>query len=179
MSEYAINRGYQNLPITDPGRVAAQIVTGIGFIGAGAIIKEGFNIKGLTTAACLWVVAAIGMAAGSGNYTLAIATSLMAIMLLIILNKFEKFYKKDSYRSLTIITPIDIDPSTIINTIKNKHIKILYYDCERDYINKTITSKLSIRIFQKGITDKVSHELVKKLEKANIKLRYIKWDHLN
>ena len=179
LSEYAMQRGYHNLPITDPARVAAQIVTGIGFIGAGAIIKEGFSIKGLTTAACLWVVAAIGMAAGIGNYILATSASFIAIISLIILNKFEKFYKKDSYRSLTITTPLEVDPSIVINTIKGKYIKILYYDCERDYVNKTITSKLSIRIFQKGITDKISHELVKKLENADIKLKYLKWDHLN
>src|SRR5919106_2515279 len=52
----------------DPARVAAQIVTGIGFLGAGAILKEGATIKGLTTAASLWVVASIGMAAGAGAW---------------------------------------------------------------------------------------------------------------
>src|SRR5207244_13260317 len=52
----------------DPSRVAAQIVTGIGFLGAGAIIRQGVNIRGLTTAATLWVVAAIGLAVGVGMY---------------------------------------------------------------------------------------------------------------
>ena len=52
----------------DPARVAAQIVTGIGFLGAGAILKQGVTITGLTTAASLWVVAAIGMAAGAGAW---------------------------------------------------------------------------------------------------------------
>jgi putative Mg2+ transporter-C (MgtC) family protein len=52
----------------DPTRIAAQIVTGIGFLGAGAIIREGVSVRGLTTAASLWVVAAIGMAAGAGYY---------------------------------------------------------------------------------------------------------------
>jgi len=50
----------------DPGRIAAQIITGIGFLGAGAIIKHGFTIRGLTTAACIWISAAIGMSAGAG-----------------------------------------------------------------------------------------------------------------
>jgi putative Mg2+ transporter-C (MgtC) family protein len=53
---------------TDPSRVAAQIVTGIGFLGAGAILREGISIRGLTTAASLWVVAAIGMAVGLGLF---------------------------------------------------------------------------------------------------------------
>src|SRR5204863_9771597 len=60
---------------TDPTRVAAQIVTGIGFLGAGAIIRQGFSIRGLTTAATLWVVAAVGLAAGAGYYSGAVITT--------------------------------------------------------------------------------------------------------
>ena len=59
----------------DPSRVAAQIVTGIGFLGAGAIIREGLSVRGLTTAATLWVVAAIGMACGAGYYGPAVAAT--------------------------------------------------------------------------------------------------------
>src|SRR5262245_62736358 len=59
----------------DPTRIAAQIVTGIGFLGAGAIIREGLSVRGLTTAATLWVVAAIGMACGAGYYWPAAATT--------------------------------------------------------------------------------------------------------
>src|SRR2546430_13381915 len=60
----------------DPTRIAAQIVTGIGFLGAGAIIREGLSVRGLTTAATLWVVAAIGMACGAGWYWAALVTEL-------------------------------------------------------------------------------------------------------
>jgi putative Mg2+ transporter-C (MgtC) family protein len=66
----------------DPSRIAAQIVTGIGFLGAGAIIRQGVSIRGLTTAATLWVVAAIGMACGAGFYSAAlIGTGLVLITL--------------------------------------------------------------------------------------------------
>jgi putative Mg2+ transporter-C (MgtC) family protein len=66
--------------VFDPTRIAAQIVTGIGFLGAGAIIRQGLSIRGLTTAAGLWVVAAIGMAAGAGYYEAAvIATALVLV----------------------------------------------------------------------------------------------------
>jgi putative Mg2+ transporter-C (MgtC) family protein len=61
--------------VLDPTRIAAQIVTGIGFLGAGAIIRQGFSVRGLTTAAGLWVVAAIGMAAGAGYYSAAVITT--------------------------------------------------------------------------------------------------------
>jgi putative Mg2+ transporter-C (MgtC) family protein len=59
----------------DPTRVAAQIVTGIGFLGAGAIIRQGVSVRGLTTAATLWVVAAVGLTAGAGYYSAAVITT--------------------------------------------------------------------------------------------------------
>jgi putative Mg2+ transporter-C (MgtC) family protein len=68
--------------VLDPSRIAAQIVSGIGFLGAGAIIRQGFSIRGLTTAATLWVVAAIGMACGAGLYSLAIMATFVALIAL-------------------------------------------------------------------------------------------------
>jgi putative Mg2+ transporter-C (MgtC) family protein len=65
--------------VFDPTRIAAQIVTGIGFLGAGAIIRQGLSVRGLTTAATLWVVAAIGMAAGSGYYAAAVITTVLVL----------------------------------------------------------------------------------------------------
>jgi putative Mg2+ transporter-C (MgtC) family protein len=66
----------------DPTRIAAQIVTGIGFLGGGAILKEGLNVRGLTTAASLWSVAAIGMAAGAGLWGIAVAGTIIVIVAL-------------------------------------------------------------------------------------------------
>jgi putative Mg2+ transporter-C (MgtC) family protein len=67
-------------PGADPARVAAQIVTGIGFLGAGAILKEGLSIHGLTTAASLWVAAALGMAAGAGAWVTAVTVTVIALV---------------------------------------------------------------------------------------------------
>jgi putative Mg2+ transporter-C (MgtC) family protein len=64
----------------DPARIAAQIVSGIGFLGAGAILKEGATIRGLTTAASLWAVAAVGMAAGAGAWVIAVTITAIAIV---------------------------------------------------------------------------------------------------
>jgi putative Mg2+ transporter-C (MgtC) family protein len=66
----------------DPSRIAAQIVSGIGFLGAGAIIRQGLSVRGLTTAATLWVVAAIGMAAGAGYYQGAVLATVVALVAL-------------------------------------------------------------------------------------------------
>jgi putative Mg2+ transporter-C (MgtC) family protein len=67
---------------TDPTRIAAQIVTGIGFLGAGAIIREGISVRGLTTAGSLWVVAGIGMAAGAGYYWAAVVGTALTVLAL-------------------------------------------------------------------------------------------------
>jgi putative Mg2+ transporter-C (MgtC) family protein len=69
----------------DPTRIAAQVVTGIGFLGAGTILREGGGIRGLTTAAAIWVVAAIGMAAGFGLYVLAVGATALVLLALIAL----------------------------------------------------------------------------------------------
>ena len=66
----------------DPSRIAAQIVTGIGFLGAGAIIRRGLSVRGLTTAATLWIVAAVGLASGAGYYSAAAITTGLVLILL-------------------------------------------------------------------------------------------------
>jgi len=76
--------------VSDPGRVAAQIVTGIGFLGAGSILKGGGTVHGLTTAASLWVVAAVGMAAGAGAWGVAVATTIIVLISLWPLQEIER-----------------------------------------------------------------------------------------
>ena len=73
----------------DVSRIASTIVTGIGFLGGGAIIRTGFTIQGLTTAAGLWLVGAIGMAAGGGMYAIALFTTLLGLVTLGVLRRFE------------------------------------------------------------------------------------------
>jgi putative Mg2+ transporter-C (MgtC) family protein len=76
----------------DPGRIAAQVVSGIGFLGGGAIMRQGMNIKGLTSAAIIWATAAIGLALGMGLYFPALISILVAVLSLIILERFEERY---------------------------------------------------------------------------------------
>jgi putative Mg2+ transporter-C (MgtC) family protein len=84
-------------------RIAAGIVTGVGFLGAGAIIRDRAGVLGLTTAATIWLVASIGMACGARLYLLAVISTLIAIVVLIGLGQLEKplerFGKKDNSRS--------------------------------------------------------------------------------
>ena len=78
-----------------PDRIAAQIVTGIGFLGAGAIIHSGIGIHGLTTAAVIWVVASIGMACGAKMYSIAVSATILVLIVLLLLPPFEKKISKD------------------------------------------------------------------------------------
>ena len=79
-----------DLADADPARVAAQVVTGIGFLGAGAILRDGGTVKGLTTAASLWVTAAVGLACGLGSILLAALASGLALLALVLLKLLER-----------------------------------------------------------------------------------------
>ncbi|MDQ8734710.1 MgtC/SapB family protein [Paenibacillus sp. LHD-38] len=79
----------------DPARLAAQVISGIGFLGAGAILRNGNMIKGLTTAASVWVVAAIGLCTGAGFMLGASVCTLLVLISLFLLNKWEKHWLKD------------------------------------------------------------------------------------
>jgi len=89
----------QQLNTGDPGRIAAQVVSGMGFLGAGAIIRLGSNIRGLTTAASLWLTAAVGLAIGAGMFIAAFTTVILAIITLILLNRLErKLFPEDNWK---------------------------------------------------------------------------------
>jgi len=88
----------------DPGRIAAQVVSGIGFIGAGTIIREGPTIRGLTTAAGIWVVGCIGLAVGAGMYIPAVATSILVLFILIYFRRLEeRVSRMRDYRGFSMI----------------------------------------------------------------------------
>lgn len=90
-----IFRKYSGQVNMDPARLGAQVISGIGFLGAGTIIREGASIKGLTTAASLWAVACVGIAAGIGFYEGAIAATILIFTALRVLKRFEGRFKTD------------------------------------------------------------------------------------
>lgn len=86
----------------DPTRIAAQIVTGVGFLGAGSILRQGEEIRGLTTAASIWVAASLGMAVGFGYYTFAIISTFIVLVTLVALKPMEdRFFPIRRNRRLT------------------------------------------------------------------------------
>ena len=86
---YFQHYGRDDLVTVDTSRIAASVVTGIGFLGGGAILRTGLTIQGLTTAAGLWLVAAIGLSAGAGMYVVSVAATLIGMLSLALLRRFE------------------------------------------------------------------------------------------
>lgn len=90
--------------VLDPSRMAAQVVSGIGFLGAGTILLRGEVVKGLTTAASLWAVAAIGLAIGSGLYTAGVATTVVLLVILVGLKPLqERYHDRQQVRPLRVL----------------------------------------------------------------------------
>jgi len=80
----------------DPARLAAQVISGIGFLGAGAILRYGFTVKGLTTATSLWTMAIVGMAVGAGYYLIGVVTTALMLVVLALLNIIENRFVRTS-----------------------------------------------------------------------------------
>lgn len=102
----------------DPTRVAAQVVTGIGFLGAGAILRQGINIRGLTTAASIWVSASIGVAVALGYWPAAAITTAIALGSLLLLRPVERAVIRLLRRGV-LKAVIDIDPRARLGTIND------------------------------------------------------------
>ncbi len=111
----------------DPTRIAAQIVTGIGFLGAGAIIRQGLSVRGLTTAATLWVSAAIGIAAGAGYWSGAVITTALTIFALwpLRLGAYYVFERlRPEERDLIVELRPDASVSTLLKELETRHARV-------------------------------------------------------
>lgn len=144
---------YLGLKNGDPGRIAAQVISGIGFLGAGAIIQMKGSVRGLTTAAGIWMIATIGLAVGLGLYIIAIvATGLI----LIILHLFERMERRIAVGSESRIIQISLEGivseiSPFKECLKAHHISLTSVYVDYDYVNRLTT--LNLVILAKESTD--------------------------
>jgi len=139
---------YNPLRTSDPGRIAAQVVSGIGFLGAGAIIRLGNNIKGLTTAASLWFVAALGLVTGAGMFLLAGIGTLVGLVTLTFLYGIELKLFPSVRNKLLEISYKDSSPSTkeALEIIKSSGIKIQSIDVNQGSSDKGTKLRLLVSI---------------------------------
>lgn len=146
----------------DPGRIAAQVVSGIGFLGAGTIMRSGGNVKGLTTAATLWVVAGIGLAVGSGAYLAALVTTLIVYISLVYLSKFEDVVSKRK-RLQSLNVQVDDRPGQIglvCSTLGDFNINVINIELIREkFDDDTIQLEMHVRLPASIETSKVISSL--------------------
>jgi len=148
----------------DPSRVAANIVTGIGFLGAGTIMREGLTVRGLTTAATIWVSSAIGLSCGMGYYIPAIITSVSTFLILILLRNFEyiKFGKFEGNIKIFNIKVTD-KPGQLgkIGTIFGKygiHIRNVKFEREESFLSIEFILNVPENVEIKDVCNELSKE---------------------
>ncbi len=146
----------------DPGRIAAGVVTGIGFLGAGAIMRFGMTVKGMTSAASIWAIAAIGMTIGAGFYSAAIAAMLIILIVLYLLEILEeKFLGWTLYKKITVVAARKPEVfENLRGVFKKNRIKIYDWSMTENIRDETVqysavtkvTESLDVRKLFKNIT---------------------------
>jgi len=132
----------------DPGRLGAGILTGIGFLGAGTIIRQANVIRGVTTAASLWFVTVLGLAFGGGAFALGFAGLLAAIFILYLLPYIEKKVETDTFGALTVTLGLDaMSEEELRQRIRAQGLKVksMEFSCDLVTQQKTVTCELKMK----------------------------------
>lgn len=145
----------------DPARIAAGVITGIGFLGAGAIMHSRSAVRGLTTAASLWVVAGIGLAVGSGLYFGSIVTTVLTIIALMFFGRLEHaMIRKDWYRTLIIESKDGLDMLKMIREALSQYRSdITDFEVERSQDGVGMILKVGIKLYEARCADKIIEDI--------------------
>lgn len=171
MHIFDIYRGHVS---ADPGRIAAQVVSGIGFLGAGTIIRFRASVRGLTTAASLWTVAGIGLAVGSGLYSAATATTIIVLATLFFLNRIERLIiRKDWYKVIEIETKSGAAQLQQIRSILSEYeIEIKDFEVEHAASSDDVILKINLKL----LTNEYDNEISSKMRQLN-GVKRAEWKH--
>ncbi|MDE6277405.1 MAG: MgtC/SapB family protein [Muribaculaceae bacterium] len=156
---------YMGLKNGDPGRIAAQVITGIGFLGAGAIIQMKGSIRGLTTAAGIWMVATIGMAVGVGMYVISVIATALILFILVELERMEQHVSKGS-ESRIIRLRLGVilhDISDYRTTLRRNKVHLQNFYVDYDY--EAEETRLNLVVLLRETTDYIA--LFSELEKLH------------
>ena len=152
----------------DPSRIASQVVTGIGFIGAGTIILQKQMVRGLTTAAGLWVTAAIGLACGNGMYVVAVVTTVIVLVSLGLINVYLPYFSQKE-RHITFLAEDYTVMTEILERLRQEKITVLNYEmhksAEENDGKMLVTLEIRMKRYDnvKGITS-----ILKNFEKVEL-----------
>ena len=152
-------RTYPNIQVD---RLGAQVISGIGFLGAGTIIMQGNSVQGLTTAAGLWAVACIGLAIGSGFYLGGIAATLMVLITLILFKKVEEsIMRKSNNLIISIIVTNKLEQiKNIYKIIEDMRISIKKIEFSEDDSGDLITLDMNLKLPNYGVKDDLINKIV-------------------
>jgi putative Mg2+ transporter-C (MgtC) family protein len=153
----------------DPTRIASGALAGIGFLGAGVILKMGFTVQGLTTAACIWVVSAIGLAIGAGEYFGAVVVFIITFFSLWVLRSWETRMPRLVYKYVKLVTDESGDETLIRSIFREKGLEVIRADYGVEPLKKERTYDFTIALDKEGpmkdLIDAVASQgFVKKLE---------------
>lgn len=162
---------YLGKVVVDPGRIAAGVITGIGFLGAGTIMHSKASIRGLTTAASLWVVAGIGLAVGSGLFFGAIITTALTIIALMVFSRFEQIMiRKDWYRTIIIEVKEGVDQLKSIRAILNEwSIEITDFEIDHAQASGNMLLKFGLKLHSRKHTNELIEEIGRLGSVSNVK----------
>ena len=145
----------------DPGRLAAQVVAGVGFLGAGAIMRSGLSVRGLTTAACLWTVAAIGLAVGCGYWRAAVVATVLTLVATVVFQKFERKLSKGKMVRRFVVHAKD--SSTLVSKLEEvmarSGVGVREVDLQRDLVEKKLQVSITALCAEDSDMDKLSRAL--------------------
>ena len=158
-----IPQTYPNFLNGDPGRIAAQVLTGIGFLGAGAIIQSHGSVHGLTTAACIWVMAVVGLAAGAGMFLAASITTAFTLFVLVSLERLERRMYLDGVNKILTINCSTSTPDLkgIRKILENRSIFIVSLSYEHNYDKNTSTITYKVNVKSKSSYSELFTEIRK------------------
>ncbi|MHC1740715.1 MAG: MgtC/SapB family protein [Anaerolineaceae bacterium] len=148
----SINLSMQYLPNSggDPSRLAAQVVSGIGFLGAGAILRYGTSVKGLTTATSLWTMAIVGLAVGAGHYFAAVAATVALLFVLVLLNILEKKLIR-VYTTVNLVVTAKKNPElvrSLQSALRELKKKVISTGIERNLENDTTIVTIVVKAIE-------------------------------
>jgi putative Mg2+ transporter-C (MgtC) family protein len=151
LSEYLVVTYHGKYPgismQADPGRIAGQAITGIGFLGAGVIIRYQDTVRGLTTAACVWLVCSVGLAVGAGFYVLGVAVTLLTLIALIGLKAGERHMRKDWFEDLEVVSA-DLPGQIILmkSLIAQHGFEVIASGLSRDAEKKELKATFHVKV---------------------------------
>jgi len=153
---------YKGIADVDPSRIAAQVVTGVGFLGAGTILRFRASVRGLTTAASLWVVAGIGLAIGSGLLIAAASATVLVIMTLFILSKIQRSWvRKDWYRTIAISTRGGGGQLKNIRGVLSRYnVEIKDFEVEKEEGKPNILLRMDLKLLTNKADDKIIFDVM-------------------